>query len=733
MPELPKANSAIIELSEKPERTSLGFQSIKPRRKLNKVNVFVLLQSLRRKWFSATLLGLLLAALTGISIWFLVPYAQPMVYARLRILDKVGGNWNTHPDPPLQRQTVVTLIKDPLSLTAVIRRPEVAPLSIIKEQAEPEEWLQKELRVDFPSGPELLQISLVGDRPQELKVIVNAIRENYLQNYGDDTRKDRQDRLTRLENYSAKTKAEIERLSKELRKNAEAGRDVDKETIALKQKLAMQLLEDTKKEIIRTQSDLRRYRTELKIALDEKTQPVTGSSKLVDDQLDLHPSLQALLQRRFEIQTLLTKTREAAPANPRIAKLEGELQGVQKEIDQKRLELRPVLLAEMQKKYQLDRKAVQENIKSRISALEETEKTLNEDANRLAKQSSEFNTATVQVAEEQRQIQLLESVQSRMAVAIESLRAEVDAPGRIEKLAVEPTITSIDKYSNKIRFSILGSIAAFTIGLLLVAFLDSRSRRIDTPEEVLDQFGMTVVGKVPAPPKRLRFSRNGSQKEGDDTAWQAVLTESVDSFRTQLLHTARRNSMQILMVASAESGEGKTSLACHLALSLARSGLKTLLIDADLRNPSAHDLFEMSLKPGLSEIIRDEVPCNVAVQRTSASGLWLLPAGICNTRVIDLLAQGALKSVFTELRQEFDFIVIDTSPIMPVADPLLIAQHVDGVIFSLMHQVSRVCSTQDALDKLNALNIHTLGAVMNGTKAYHAYNQRKYAYSTLNT
>ena len=244
---------------------------------------------------------------------------------------------------------------------------------------------------------------------------------------------------------------------------------------------------------------------------------------------------------------------------------------------------------------------------------------------------------------------------------------------------------------------------------------------------------MNVVGKVPAPPKRLGFSLAGADKKAaDDIAWQAVLTESVDSFRTQLLHAARRDAHQILMVCSADSGEGKTSLACHLALSLARSGQKTLLIDADLRHPSTHHLFELPLEPGLSEIIREQVPHSQAIVRTSAPGLWLLPAGVCNARVIDLLAQDALKPIFTELREEFDFIIIDTSPILPVADPLLIAQHADGVIFSLMHQVSRYSTTRDAIEKLNALNIHTLGAVMNGTKAYQGYNQKKYAYRGLN-
>lgn len=727
-----KSNHAMPAFTEKSARSSTTHKSIVVRNTTHKINAKVLLQSLRRKWLPATLLGLLLATLSGIALWFLVPLAKPMVYVRLKIIEKQGGNWLDHPDPPLQRQTLATLIKDTLTLTAALRRPEVAQLSVIKEQVDPEEWLQKELRVDFPAGPEILQISMYGDRSHELKIIVNAVREVYLQQYVDDTQKERQERLKRLQEYDERTKADIELLRNKLRTKAESGKEIDKETIVLKQKLSIELLEQTRKEIIRTQGELRQLRTEFKIKTEDNAQTIDGSSKAFNDLLDQHPQLETLQKRRVEIQDLLTKTKQVAPGNEKVARYQQELDENQKQIDLKKLELKPSLMALIKNKMQTDQELDQGSLKYRIKEKEEYEKILKESANQLVKESTELSTTTVNVEEERQQLLLWETVRGRLAGTIESLRAEASAPGRIRSFG-DAASTYIDRYSSKIRFAALGSLAAFLVGLLVVAYLDSRTRRIDSSEDVLDQFGMTVVGKVPAPPKRMRLGFSGSDKEADELAWQAILTESVDSFRTQLLHTARKNSQQILMVCSADSGEGKTSLACHLALSLARSGQKTLLIDADLRNPTAHELFEMSVEPGLSEVIRDQVPSSEAVKRTSAPGLWLLPAGVCNTRVIELLAQEALKPIFYELRQDFDFIIVDTSPILPVADPLLIAQHTDGVIFSLMYQVSRMCATRDALEKLHALNIHTLGAVMNGTKPYRGYNQRKYAYRTLNT
>ncbi|MBL8821553.1 MAG: polysaccharide biosynthesis tyrosine autokinase [Planctomycetia bacterium] len=705
------------------------FQNSKLKRNSKKVNVWILLQALKRRWFQAGVVAILLAVLAATILWFVVPYTQPSVYARIRILDRVGGSWQEHPDPPLQRQTQVALIKNPVFMSSVLKNSDVAKLSVIKEQPDPEDWLMKELKVEFPFGPEVMQFSMSGDKPHELKILVNNIREVYLRDFGSETKKERMDRLTRLTRFDDMAKTEIDVLREKMRKNADAGKDVNTETVLLRQKLTLELQEATKKEIIRAESELRHYRNDLKIFSDNKQQALDTSSKYFDEVLNNHPQLMPLKQQQANLQELLDRTIKAAPTNIRVKQLQDELVSIQKQIDEKKTQLRPSLVTEIQSKTQAERTAILDNIKFKIKQLEEALKTLRADLAEYVKVSMELNTNSVNVEEDKQKIGTLESIRAKLSATVENLKAELDTPERIRKMG-DPMISTADRYSNKIRFSILGSVIAFGLGLLLIAFLESRTHRVSSPDEIEDHFGMNVVGMVPAPPKRL--SLGFKPKEDDEEVWQTILTESVDSFRTQLIHTAKKNSLQIIMVCSADSGEGKTSLACHLALSLARSGQKTLLVDADLRNPTAHELFEMPLEPGLSELIRELVPVQDSLHRTTSPGLWLLPAGKCNTRVIELLAQEVMTNIFSELRAEFDFIIVDTSPILPVADPLLVAQHADGVIFSMMHQVSRISSVREAIDKLNALNIHTLGAVMNGTQAYRGYSQRKYAYRNLN-
>jgi len=123
---------------------------------------------------------------------------------------------------------------------------------------------------------------------------------------------------------------------------------------------------------------------------------------------------------------------------------------------------------------------------------------------------------------------------------------------------------------------------------------------------------------------------------------------------------------------------------------MARSGRKTLLVDCDLRRPSAHQLFEQTLQPGFSELVLGEVDLGSAMRpTTSEQNLWLLPAGQWDRAVVQELARNGVQDLFAQLRAEFDFVILDSHPLLPATDSLLIGQHVDGVIISVLHDVSQ--------------------------------------------
>lgn len=256
--------------------------------------------------------------------------------------------------------------------------------------------------------------------------------------------------------------------------------------------------------------------------------------------------------------------------------------------------------------------------------------------------------------------------------------------------------------------------AALALVLFVISYWEFRVRRINNAEDVVYGLGWRLVGQLPPLPERVRGGL--LRRQVDPHYWQNLMTESVDATRTMILHAARIDGLRTVMVTSAVSGEGKTSLSCHLACSLARAGRKTLLLDCDMRNPAAHRLFELPAEPGLCEVLRGEVPLADVIRATPAANLWLIPAGQFDEQALQTLtlSKDGFSPLLEQLKTQFDFIVIDSSPVLPVVDTLVIGQNVDVVVFSLLRDVSRIPSVYAAYQRLATLGIRILGAVVNG-------------------
>src|SRR5262249_3369851 len=195
-----------------------------------------------------------------------------------------------------------------------------------------------------------------------------------------------------------------------------------------------------------------------------------------------------------------------------------------------------------------------------------------------------------------------------------------------------------------------------------------------------------------------------------------VFSDSVDTIRTTLLFMSRMEGVRAVLVTSAVAGEGKTSAASHLAMSLARAGRKTLLVDGDLRRPVVHTLFGIGQGPGLSEVLRGETDIASAIRPTSFEALSVLPAGQANSQALTILSGETPGKLFKEFKGQFDFIIVDSSPVLPVPDALVMAQHADAVVFSLLRDVSRLPKVQAAYERVSNLRIRILGAIFNGSK-----------------
>ena len=252
----------------------------------------------------------------------------------------------------------------------------------------------------------------------------------------------------------------------------------------------------------------------------------------------------------------------------------------------------------------------------------------------------------------------------------------------------------------------LGGLAGLLLSCLGVAYWDFRYRKLNGPNQIDEGLGIPVIGSLPS----LAFRKQ--DKEADPML--AMLMESIDSVRTTLMHASASKETRVVMVTSASSHEGRSTVASQLAASLARAGRRTLLIDGDLRRPTLHRLFDFPLEDGFCEVLRAEIDVSDVVRPTHAEGLWLITAGYCDAKAIQALAKDQVQPIFDKLRVDYDFVIIDAAPVLNMSDSLIIGQYVDGAILSVLRDVSQVPKVHEANELLRSVGIRILGSVVNG-------------------
>jgi capsular exopolysaccharide synthesis family protein len=250
-----------------------------------------------------------------------------------------------------------------------------------------------------------------------------------------------------------------------------------------------------------------------------------------------------------------------------------------------------------------------------------------------------------------------------------------------------------------------------------VAWLEARTGRISRADQAARQLGISPVGSLPDLPDWPRGVVA-------DAGGEDYFTDAVDATCAMLLRQADPSTPQVLLTASAQTGEGKSTLACQLSLGFARAGFKTLLVDGDLRNPSLSRFFDVPAGGGLADVLRGVTAVAAAVRPGPVDGLALLPSGQCDARSVRGLDWKRLPDLFGQLRGEYQIVVIDTAPLLAVPDTLYLAEHADGAVLALRRDVSRLAAVWAATQRLGMFKCRLVGAVVSGERVpeYEMYN-----------
>lgn len=265
------------------------------------------------------------------------------------------------------------------------------------------------------------------------------------------------------------------------------------------------------------------------------------------------------------------------------------------------------------------------------------------------------------------------------------------------------------------KVSILLAALVFGCGLgggmaFLADLLDARIRSL---AEMRRALGLPTLGVVP----QLRREQHEAIGEIGLIGLampRSILSESYKSIRTSLEFLRRKQDVRVLLVTSPQSGDGKSTTASNLAITLALAGRKVLLVDADLRRPSQHRIYNLGRDRGLTQVLKDLMPFSRAVQPTPVENLDLLAVGPEVSNPAELLASGRLDEFLREVRQVYDLVILDSSPLLAVTDPSIIAAAVDGIILVARSSVTRRHEAERTAELLKILGIPVLGSVING-------------------
>jgi capsular exopolysaccharide synthesis family protein len=191
------------------------------------------------------------------------------------------------------------------------------------------------------------------------------------------------------------------------------------------------------------------------------------------------------------------------------------------------------------------------------------------------------------------------------------------------------------------------------------------------------------------------------------------------------------NSIGGLMVTSANRGEGKSTVASHLALTVARfKEKKSLIIDADLRKPKIHQIFNVAKEPGLAECLKDNIDPLKVIKDTRIDNLKVLPSGGLVKSPSHLFEKERLRDIFEKIKFYYDIVIVDTPPVIPVSDPMLISGAVDKVIMVVLAGKTPQKVTIRARDILLDADANLIGIVVNNLSEVlpYYYDYKYYGY-----
>ena len=352
-------------------------------------------------------------------------------------------------------------------------------------------------------------------------------------------------------------------------------------------------------------------------------------------------------------------------------------------------------------------------------------------------------TQTLQYARLERDLKLNENLYLTMKQKYEESR--ITEAGQMGKVRIlDPALVAAKVKPDKRLNLLLGIFLGLGLGIgyaFVREFLDNTVKAV----EQLERKGLTVLGIIPD----MHHQRGGvvkrqianPSKGGTDFRRRLItyedpkspVSESYRSLRTNIAYSSGDKKIKSLLVSSPQPGEGKSTTTANLAIAFAQLRKRTLLIDADLRKPVQHNVFDQARGPGLSEYLIGEIDdVQSIIHKTKVENLYIITAGGLPPNPSELLGSETMSELVDRLEQEWDMVLFDSPPIVAVTDASMISGEIDAIAMVVKAGQTDRAAVDRALDTIRNVKAPLIGAILNGANPETLAGKYSYYYSYYN-
>lgn len=265
-----------------------------------------------------------------------------------------------------------------------------------------------------------------------------------------------------------------------------------------------------------------------------------------------------------------------------------------------------------------------------------------------------------------------------------------------------------------------GAAGGCALGLVWTAFVMLSRQTIRKKEDFQKMIHMKCLGEVPqiSVKKRSHKTKNILNILNEKT--DPDFLEALRIIRNKVEYSAWKHKHKIILVTSALAGEGKSTLAVNLALSLALNGKKVALADCDLRHPSDREILGLEDGPGMQEILNRKIKVNDALMSAEKMGMdkemhfYFLPGGEMIEDGSRLLGTGRMEKIIEVLAEKMDYVILDSAPVGMLTDAGVLAQFADSVVFVVKKDYARADHILEGMEELTGSRVHLIGGILNG-------------------